>query len=222
MKEESKRLRVFDFFERNISLAELIKEANLLGSTRKKGIHENNSDINKMIQDKWKPKEFGIEDLMLMPPNTLGRVTSLYLLDITKDQETIHLVPSSIRFKISYPINKKELVSLRMKQTHDYIHVLTNIDTSQLGEIALQAFYLAQKASFLSLIAILRELAEYVSKSGDKLYLEAILDGMNIGLDAKENCSFYRFEEELDISIIELRKKLNIRKSEKKTWSYKF
>ena len=208
MKEESKRLRVFDFFERNISLAELIKEANLLGSTRKKGIHENNSDINKMIQDKWKPKEFGIEDL--------------YLLDITKDQETIHLVPSSIRFKISYPINKKELVSLRMKQTHDYIHVLTNIDTSQLGEIALQAFYLAQKASFLSLIAILRELAEYVSKSGDKLYLEAILDGMNIGLAAKENCSFYRFEEELDISIIELRKKLNIRKSEKKTWSYKF
>ncbi len=217
-----KSLELRDFFKKDISFGDLIREAYSIASMKVIDLHSNNQYLDDMILEKWKPKQYGLDELMMMPDNSLGRSTAIYLFDVTKDQEFIHKFPSSIRFPINYPIPKHKLIPTRVKQTHDYIHILTNIDTSQIGELVIQGFYLGQRTSYLGLVCIVKSLVDYFINKGDSLLLEAIIEGLNMGLKADKDCVFYRFEDDIKSSIDQLRSKLNIERSENKPWSYKY
>ena len=218
---KSKRLMLNDFFLRDVSFIEQIEEAYQLAIS-KFGLHDNNKEIDKILEEKWIPKVYGLEDLMCMPKDSLGRHISTYLLYVTQDQEKIHLVPPTMRFTISHPIPRHLLIKTRIQQTHDYIHILTNVDTSQVGELVIQAFYLAQKTSFLNIVNVIKNVIDYFIHDGEPLILEAIIEGLKIGLNAKKNISFYRYENDLELPIDDIRKKLNIEKSMNRPWSSQF
>ena len=52
-----------DFFLRDVSFIEQIEEAYQLASS-KFGLHDNNKEIDKILEEKWIPKVYGLEDLM--------------------------------------------------------------------------------------------------------------------------------------------------------------
>tara|TARA_S200000501_G_C20686026_1_gene682970 strand:+ start:247 stop:918 length:672 start_codon:yes stop_codon:yes gene_type:complete len=220
-KVKSKRLTLSDFFLRDVSFLEQIEEAYQI-ATSKIGLHSANKEIDKILEEKWIPKVCGLEDLMSMPKDSLGRIMSTYLLYVTQDQETIHLVPPTMRFTISHPIPRHVLIKTRIQQTHDYIHILTNVDTSQVGELVIQAFYLAQKTSPLNIVHVIKNIIDYFIHDGEDFILEAIIEGLRMGLNANKNITFYRYENDLELPINEIRKKLNIEKSLNKPWSSQY
>ena len=69
---KSKRLMLNDFFLRDVSFIEQIEEAYQLAIS-KFGLHDNNKEIDKILEEKWIPKVYGLEDLMCMPKDSLGR-----------------------------------------------------------------------------------------------------------------------------------------------------
>ena len=95
------------------------------------------------------------------------------------------------------------------------IYILTNIDTSQIGELVIQGFCLGERTSYLGILCIVKSLVDYFTKKGDSTLLEAIIEGLNMGIKVNKYCVYYRFEDNIKLSIDEIRSKLNIEKSKK-------
>lgn len=78
-------------------------------------------------------------------------------------------------------------VENRWQQTHDIWHIITGFDTSEIGEIGLQAFYLAQFQLPLASMLIANSLISTTLLQPDELslLLSAIAKGWEMGQTAK-------------------------------------
>ena len=74
----------------------------------------------------------------------------------------------------------------------------------------------------MNVVNVIKNIIDYFIHDGEPLILEAIIEGLKIGLHAKQNISFYRYENDLELPIDDIRKKLNIEKSMNRPWSFKF
>lgn len=100
---------------------------------------------------------------------------------------------------------------LRGFQIHDFLHVLTGYQPDPLGEVALQAFSLAQmRFPYMSMwMSVLTTRMTFLEPHTIPAIMDAITDGWQFGKKAK-NIAFLRYEEMLDEPLLPLRKRYGI------------
>lgn len=116
-----------------------------------------------------------VHELASMPPETLGGAYGRFMLE--RDLSPTSLPSLHGRRDIDY-------VLTHIYESHDLWHVVTGFDTDTNGEIALQAFYLAQHSSYLALFALSAVLINTAFFSYDQKHvrLEAIVGGWRLGV----------------------------------------
>lgn len=217
------KLSLVDFFKdgNNISIKDLIIESEAIGD--KLGLKQKIECkvIDEDIEQEWTPREYGLTDLILMPVNSLGRELGIHLLNMNRDQEPIHSLTPMKRFPIQHPVSRKIYIRERVRQTHDIMHILTNFNTSQPGEYALQGFYCTQRTTILSTLFMLKLLTDYFNNKVDSENIEAAIEGMMMGIKAKKHSTFQRLEEKLSKDVTTIREELNIHIQNGKSWHRK-
>lgn len=88
-----------------------------------------------LIEERWIPPAHNLVELAALPEGSLGQVYATALAELGYDPN-LHAGME--------PENDAVYVELRLGQAHGLWHMITGFDTPLLGEIALQAFHLAQ------------------------------------------------------------------------------
>tara|TARA_R110002110_G_scaffold205066_1_gene416772 strand:- start:179075 stop:179707 length:633 start_codon:yes stop_codon:yes gene_type:complete len=100
---------------------------------------------------------------------------------------------------------------LRGFQIHDFLHVITGYEPDPEGEIALQAFTLAQKRfPYMAMwMSVLTTRMSFVDPNMITMVMDAITQGWQFGSSVK-NIAFLRYEEMLDQPLMALRREYGI------------
>ncbi len=157
-----------------------------------------------------------LERLRALPTGTLGRTYHDWIVDngltaqIAMNYRQFHdmLVANGQLDGMPEPM---QYAVLRGFQTHDFLHVVTGYDASGLGEIALQAFCLAQIQFpyFGMWISVVTTKMTFVNPSAIVPLMDAITDGWQLGR-AVDNIQAERWEEMLDESLEEVRDRYHV------------
>ena len=212
---------VTEFIQKSHTPNELIEICQIgFGKSRERPkISKNIKILERMMKEKWQPPQIELAELLLYPGDSIGNNLGLYLIGMNKDQSGKHSIPGWLRFKLRYEQGYGSVLATRVKQTHDICHMLTNFNTSQMGEIAVQGFYLGQRTHALSIMFIYDLLGSHLRGEKGREYIDAFMEGMNIGLNANEDVAFLKYELMLGKNLDEIRQELNIKaETEPKPW----
>ena len=157
--------------------------------------------------------------LLELPPETLGYQYARHIVDnnlnktISSDYRRAHEKMEAEGKLAGMPDEVKYAV-LRGFQIHDVFHILTGYLTDGYGEIALQAFTLAQRQLPYSSIwmATLTTQMTFLNPSMTGLVMDAISDGWTFGRQAK-NLNYVRWEEMMARPVAELRAEFNLNRT---------
>jgi len=129
------------------------------------------------------PQPTPIEELAKLPLGTLGREYVLFL-------ERFNLKPDYFpSIKPSQDPSSDDTTWMRMRgrETHDLWHLVTGFDATQIGEMGISAFYIAQLNSPLNAVLIAIGFMVVVIKHPTRLeeLMETIVQGWSMGRRAK-------------------------------------
>jgi ubiquinone biosynthesis protein Coq4 len=105
-----------------------------------------------------------------LPPGTLGRAFADHMTRANLDPEALPYLPSD---------NETIFVRAHLHETHDIWHVVTGFGTDLVGELGLQAFYVAQTPGALP--ALLLSVGLLRSALFDPSLLRPFMDAMELG-----------------------------------------
>ncbi len=157
--------------------------------------------------------------LLALPPETLGYQYAQHIVSnnlnktIASDYRRAHETMEAEGKLAGMPDEVKYAV-LRGFQIHDVFHILTGYLTDSYGEIALQAFTLAQRHLPYSSIwmATLTTQMTFLNPGMTDLVMDAISDGWTFGRQAK-NLNYVRWEEMMARPVAELRSEFNLNRN---------
>lgn len=134
-------------------------------------------EVAAIITERYMPPVHDLETLLRLPQASLGYGYAKHLRQ-SGFEPLMADIP--ITSDVSY-------VESRWQQTHDIWHIMTGFDTSEIGEIGLQAFYLAQFQLPLSSLLIANALIAATVLQPESLspLLNAIARGWEMGQTAK-------------------------------------
>ena len=143
-----------------------------------------------------------LESLERLPAGTLGHTFARHILDHGFDPDYYRKL--DVRTDLDW-------VMMRMRQTHDVWHVVTGIDTSRLGEIAVKAFELAQTwrplAAVITCGGMMRFLLKDPGQLGD--VMTHISHGYQLGRHARPFLA-QKWEEGWDLPLAEWRARVGL------------
>jgi ubiquinone biosynthesis protein Coq4 len=159
---------------------------------------------------------YAFETLAQLPPESLGGALHRYIIDNNLKPEiadtyrayhdslekagALARMPDAIKYSV-----------LRTYQTHDFIHLVTGFPTNGVGEIAVQAFCLAQHRSpyFAIWVSVVTARMTYLNPDKIEATMDAVTDGWTLGRSVG-NLMVVKWEERLDRSIESLRREFGI------------
>ena len=155
--------------------------------------------------------------LMALPPETLGYQYARHIIDnglnktIASDYRKAHEAMDAAGKLAGMPDEVKYAV-LRGFQIHDVLHILTGYSTNGWGEMALQAFTLAQqKLPYSSIwMATLTTQMTFLNPDMTHAVMDAISDGWRYGRESK-NLNYARWDELMDQPVAALRAEYGLR-----------
>ena len=158
------------------------------------------------------------DQLLAMPADTLGNLYAQHVIDnglnrtIASDYRAAHERLDS-EGKLAGMPDEVKYAMVRGFQLHDYFHVLTGYSTDGPGEMALQAFTLAQRQlPYASLwMATLTAQMTFVHPDMTSGVMDSISDGWIFGRGAR-NLNFERWEERLDEPVDVLRTEFGLQR----------
>ena len=134
-------------------------------------------EIAAFLSERYLAPQHDLEQLLQYPQDSLGYVYADQMKQLGfQTLEPVITLDSDIHY-----------VEARWQQTHDIWHIITGFDVSEIGEIGLQAFYLAQFQLPLSSLLIANALiaATVFQPEGLNPLVEAIAQGYQMGKIAK-------------------------------------
>lgn len=160
--------------------------------------------IAQLLQERYFAPSSDLEQLLSYPQDSLG-----YHYAATMKQAGLQ--PDFYR-----TLNVEDdysYIALRMRQTHDIWHIVTGFGTDLAGELALQAFTLAQTRSPLA-VAIVAASMMYALKSASPLspIIESLYQGWKMG-ENTEPFLAQKWEEDWEKPLAEWRADLKIEAS---------
>lgn len=159
--------------------------------------------MREIFEARYMPKAPVIEELRKLPVGTLGREFAEHML---KHNLSVDFYP-----KVEV-VDAMSYLTMRARQTHDILHVLTGFGTSEIDEIGLQAFEAAQINSPLSggIIGGGLVRASLMRPWEQRQILEATIRGYQMGQNAKMPVLAYRYEDNWEKSISQVREELGL------------
>jgi ubiquinone biosynthesis protein COQ4 len=160
-----------------------------------------------IIQERYSAPIPPLEMLLNLPQDSLGYVYAKSLqeaglkpLDVDPSLFSWERVDSDVSY-----------VEYRYQITHDLWHVATGFDTSPLGELGLQAFYLAQFRLPSALVALVGGLVGFMVSSPEALpsLMATIEQGWQMGKTAQQLIA-QKWEESWDKPVSQWQAELNI------------
>jgi ubiquinone biosynthesis protein Coq4 len=170
-------------------------------------LQQSDSAAHAIIQERYSAPIPPLESLLNLPQNSLGYVYAKSLqaaglkpLDVDPSLFSWERVDSDVSY-----------VEYRYQITHDLWHVVTGFDTSPLGELGLQAFYLAQFRLPSALVALVGGLVGFMVSSPDALpiLMSTVEQGWQMGKTAKQLIA-QKWEENWDKPVSQWQEELNI------------
>lgn len=131
-----------------------------------------------LINSRLLLKRMDLNELKKNPPGSLGHVFAEHMLANNLDPNFYNFLPVT---------NDESYIVMRMRQTHDLWHVLTDYSTEVEDELALQAFTYAQTAVPLAILLLGAALFRvgFSNYSKATLIYDHICDGWQKGKTAK-------------------------------------
>lgn len=131
-----------------------------------------------LICNRYIPPAHDLETLLTYPPNSLGYIYAAQMKKTGFDPN-LHAGMTAE--------SDAHYIELRLSQTHDLWHIVTGFDTSEIGEIGLQAFHLPQFPYPLATLLIASNLLTSTLMKPEMLpnLLVAIAQGFQMGKAAK-------------------------------------
>jgi ubiquinone biosynthesis protein Coq4 len=154
-----------------------------------------------LIRDRYTPPSHDLDKLMTYPQDSLGYIYAATMKKMGFDPN-LHAGMTAR--------SDAEYIELRISQTHDLWHIVTGFDTSIIGEMGLQAFYLSQFPYPLSAMLIANYLMSTTLFSPQDLpqLIEAIVQGLQMGKTAKSLFA-QKWEEGWEKPLIQWQEELN-------------
>lgn len=169
------------------------------------------------VEEAWYPDDYDFESLADLPAGSLGKafhqhiVTNNLTKEIHKGYQKYHDHLERTGVLANMPDEIKYTV-LRGFQTHDFLHMLTGFDTTGLGEIALQAFGVAQTGSLYNSmwIAVTTTQAAFTRPWANPALMDAITEGWQLGRAVRTNLVTVKWERRLSEQVSDLRREYGI------------
>jgi len=135
-------------------------------------------EVAEMMRARYLAAPVDIDALERLPEGTLGNAFARHILDHGFDPDYYRKLEVA---------TDQDWVMMRMRQTHDIWHVVLDIDTSRLGEIAVKAFELSQTWRPLAAVITCGGMMRYLMKDPDQLgdLMQHISHGYQLGRTAK-------------------------------------
>lgn len=135
-------------------------------------------EVANIIQERYSPSSHNLDTLLQYPKDSLGYV---YASTLKKTGYEPGFHPYvDIESDANY-------IEFRIRQTHDIWHIITGFDTSVVGEVGLDTFYIAQCHLPFSHIAVASFLITAIIREPEKIadLHQAIKSGWEMGVKAK-------------------------------------
>lgn len=176
----------------------------------------NNAELRAWLDARHYPEPYEFDALERLPVGTLGREYHRHIVENNLDRQIAtgyrkfhqHLeasgaldgMPDDIKYSV-----------LRGFQTHDLLHIVTGYDTTGLGEIALQAFGMAQTGSLYNSIwiSVVTTRAAFLQPASAAPLMNAITEGWNLGRSVPQLQTVH-WESMLDRPVTEIRQEFRI------------
>jgi len=135
-------------------------------------------EVVAMMNERYLAEPVHLDELERLPEHSLGYAFARHILDHGFDPDYYR------KLQVETDL---DWVMMRMRQTHDIWHVVTGIDTSRLGEIAVKAFELSQTWRPLAAVITCGGMMRYLMKDPDQLgdAMTHISHGYQLGRMAK-------------------------------------
>ncbi len=159
------------------------------------------SSIAPILKERYLASEPDLESLTLYPKNSLGKLYA----DVLKNAQLDPHFYRNLEIEDDY-----SYLALRMRQTHDIWHIVTGLGTDLGGELALQAFTLAQTHSPLAVALLSGGIAHLLKVSGPiDSVVSDMYGGWSLGVAAKPFLA-QKWEEGWKKPLAQWRAELNI------------
>jgi ubiquinone biosynthesis protein Coq4 len=158
-------------------------------------------DVAAILAERYLAPPHNLEQLLQYPPESLGYIYA-------HQMRQLGFQPFEPAIAID---SDSHYVEYRWQKTHDIWHIITGFDVSEIGEIGLQAFYLAQFQLPLSSLLIANALisATLLQRESLNLMLGAIAQGWQMGKTARPLIA-QKWEEAWQKPLAEWRVELNL------------
>jgi ubiquinone biosynthesis protein Coq4 len=174
------------------------------------------ADFVAFVREEHYADPLDLDELAAMPEGSLGRVYRAWIVDnnltaqIATNYRDFHRMLAASGHLDGMP-EELQYAVLRGFQLHDFLHVLSGYDPSPQGEIALQAFSLAQLQFpyFAMWMSTVTTQMTYVDPTHIVPLMDAISDGWVYGRKTPQ-LSLHRWEQELARPLDEIRQEWGI------------
>lgn len=157
-----------------------------------------------MIDSRWlAPEQPDLDALSKLPKDTLGYGFADHILSHGYDPDYYRKIEVK---------DDTDYVMMRIRQTHDIWHIVTGLDVSRVGEVALKAFELAQMRRPMAAVICAGGVIRFMMKDPEEFpdLLDGISMGYRLGLGA-ELLLGQKWEENWDRPVSEWREQLSIK-----------
>ena len=176
------------------------------------------ANMRKLYEKNWQPERIDLNKLKTLPLGSLGKVYADNLLrQGFSPDELLDLDP--------HPINsEREFLCHRSWQVHDLAHAILGFNTNPEGEIGLQAFMYAQTQAPTHLFLFFGVLFRFNGLINEgiefKEMLLSIARAFTLASQTKIMINSFKFEEQMDRPINEIREELGLPTKENITLKY--
>jgi len=162
---------------------------------------KSNPEVANILAERYIAPPHDLAALLQYPPNSLGYIYA-------SQMKELGLTTIEARIEID---SDSSYVESRWQQTHDIWHIITGFDTTGLGEMGLQAFYLAQLQLPLASLLIANALITATVWQPETLsaLLMAIARGWEMGKNAAPLIA-QKWEEAWEKPLTVWRRELNV------------
>lgn len=159
-------------------------------------------EVVEMMRERYLAEPVHIDELEKLPEDSLGHAFARHILDHGFDPDYYRKLDVD---------SDLDWVMMRMRQTHDIWHVVTGIDTSRLGEIAVKAFELSQTWRPLAAVITCGGMMRYLMKDPEQLgeAMVHISHGYQLGKLAKPFLA-QKWEKDWERPLTEWRTAINL------------
>ncbi|MBD2509667.1 hypothetical protein H6G91_20625 [Nostoc muscorum FACHB-395] len=160
-------------------------------------------EVNALFSERWLPAPFNLDDLGKLPEGTLGHVYAREMKARGFDPYFYKKVP--VVDDISY-------LKMLWRSTHDIYHVVAGFDTNGIGEIGLQAFFLAQTPIPISvmLLSFGMVMISLYQPNNFKDLMTEISRGYRVGSHTPGKLIAQKWDQLWDVQVSEIRERLGV------------